>query len=96
MKPFYVYIICNKPFGTLYIGSTDDIGRRIYEHREGLFPGFSKKYGLKILVWYELAESRETAFTRERQLKKWNRDWKLRLIAEMNPEWRDLYEELLH
>jgi putative endonuclease len=95
MRPFYIYIICNKPFGTLYIGSTDDIGNRIWQHREGVFPGFSKTYGLKMLVWYETADTRDAAFTRERQLKKWNRDWKLRLIAEMNPEWRDLYEELL-
>jgi putative endonuclease len=95
MKPFFIYIICNHPFGTLYIGSTDDIGRRIWEHREGTRPGFSKTYGLKMLVWYEAVETREAARARERQLKKWNRDWKIRLVSETNPGWVDLYDRIL-
>jgi putative endonuclease len=95
MRPFYVYIICNKPFGTLYIGSTDDIGRRIWEHREGVRKGFSQTYGLKMLVWYDAVETREAAIAIERRLKGWNRDWKIRIISERNPDWVDLYDTIL-
>jgi putative endonuclease len=92
--PFYVYILANKRNGTLYIGMTDDLVRRIWEHREGVADGFTKQYDLKMLVWYEQHPSRETAFERERRMKKWNRMWKLREIERTNPEWRDLYEEI--
>jgi putative endonuclease len=92
--PFYVYILANKRNGTLYIGMTDDLARRIWEHREGVADGFTKQYDLKMLVWYEQHPSRETAFERERRMKKWNRMWKLREIERTNPEWRDLYEEI--
>jgi putative endonuclease len=68
--------------------------RRVWEHRNGLVPGFTSKYGVKTLVWYEQHESRESAFIRERRLKKWNRTWKLQLIERMNPSWRDLWEEI--
>jgi putative endonuclease len=91
---FFVYILASQRNGTLYTGSTDDLRRRVWEHQTAVFPGFTKKYGVKTLVWYELHESRETAFQRERQLKKWNRAWKLRLIEQVNPTWRDLAEEL--
>jgi putative endonuclease len=91
---FYVYILANRRNGTLYIGMTDDLARRVWQHRTGALPGFTSRYGLKILVWYELHDTRESAFLRERQLKKWNRAWKLRLIEHMNPLWRDLFEQL--
>jgi putative endonuclease len=80
--------------GTLYVGLTDDLARRAWEHRIGAVPGFAKKYGVKQLVWFEVHESRETAFQRERQLKKWNRAWKLELIEKFNSEWRDLADHL--
>ena len=73
---------------------TDDLGRRVFEHRTGAVPGFTRKYGVKMLVWFELHEERDTAFQRERQLKKWNRAWKLELIERTNPGWRDLAEDL--
>jgi putative endonuclease len=92
---FFVYILTSRRNGTLYVGMTDNLVRRLWEHRNGLIPGFTKKYGVKMLVWYELHGTRENAFQRERQLKKWNRAWKLRLIEEMNPQWRDLADEVL-
>jgi putative endonuclease len=91
---FYVYILASKRNGTLYTGMTDDLVRRVWQHREGLIPGFTKEYGVTSLVWYEQHESRESAFARERQMKKWNRAWKLRRIEEMNPDWRDLCSEI--
>ena len=92
---FFVYILASRRNGTLYIGMTDDLARRIWQHRVEAVPGFTKKYGVKTLVWYEQHETREFAFTRERQLKKWNRAWKLQLIEGLNPTWRDLYDDLL-
>ena len=91
---FYTYILASKRNGTLYTGSTDDIVKRMYEHRDKVRPGFTKKYGVSILVWFEQHESRDTAFRRERQIKEWRRSWKLRMIEERNPTWRDLYEDL--
>jgi putative endonuclease len=73
---------------------TDDLVRRTWEHRNGVVPGFTKKYGVKQLVWYEMHETRETAFQRERQIKKWNRVWKLELIEKLNADWRDLWDEV--
>ncbi|MEM5515726.1 GIY-YIG nuclease family protein [Henriciella sp. AS95] len=92
---FYVYIMTNKPGGVLYTGMTDDINRRAYEHREHLIKGFTSKYNCEILVWYEPHETREAAFERERRIKEWKRDWKIRLIVEMNPDWRDLADTLI-
>ena len=93
---FYVYIIANRPHGTLYIGMTDDLNKRAWEHREHIFKGsFSDRYNLELLVWFEPHPSRESAFGRERRLKKWNRQWKINLIEQMNPEWRDLADVLL-
>jgi putative endonuclease len=92
---FFVYILASRRNGTLYIGMTDDLTRRYFEHKIESRPGFTKRYGVKILVWYEEHGSRETAFERERQLKKWNRKWKLRLIERSNPEWRDLGRDFL-
>lgn len=91
---FWVYILASRRNGTLYIGMTDDLVRRAWEHREGVVPGFTQKYGVKMLVWYEQHETRESAFQRERQMKKWNRAWKLQLIERFNREWEDLAAQL--
>ena len=91
---FYVYILASCRNGTLYIGMTDDLLRRVWEHQTGAVAGFTRKHGVKTLVWFERHESRESAFLRERQLKKWNRRWKLELIEGSNPDWKDLASEL--
>ena len=93
-KRFWVYIVTDKPYGTLYIGVTNDLARRVYEHREGLVDGFTKKYGLKRLVYYEEYPTPVEAIEREKKLKKWKRDWKKQLIEKFNPTWRDLYVDL--
>ena len=87
-----VYIVASERNGTLYIGVTSDLPRRAWEHRESLLEGFSKQYGTKRLVYYEFHESMDAAITREKQLKKWNRSWKLELIEAMNPKWDDLFD----
>jgi putative endonuclease len=92
---FYVYILASRRNGTLYIGMTDNLVGRIWQHQQGVVPGFTKQYGVKMLVWYEQHETRESALQRERQMKKWNRKWKLELIETMNPAWRDLYDDTL-
>jgi putative endonuclease len=92
---FFVYILAGRRNGTLYIGMTDNLARRVWEHRTGAVPGFTRKYDVKLLVWYEVHDSRESAFRRERQLKKWNRAWKLSLIEKTNPTLRDLSGELM-
>jgi putative endonuclease len=94
MKQFCVYILSNKRNGTLYTGVTFDLLKRVYEHRNNLVDGFSKKYGIHRLVWYEVHETAESAISREKQIKKWIRKWKLELIDNKNPLWEDLYEEL--
>ena len=91
---FYTYILASQRNGTLYTGSTDDLARRVFEHREKVRPGFTTKYGVDKLVWFQSFELRENAFRRERQIKEWRRAWKLRLIEEMNPDWRDLGDDL--
>ena len=91
---FYVYIVASRRNGTLYIGQTDTLAKRIWQHKEKDLPGFTSKYGVSILVWYEVHHFRESAVIRERQLKEWKRAWKLRLIEERNPDWNDLYETL--
>ncbi len=90
----WVYIICDQPYGTLYIGVTSNIRRRAYEHREGSVDGFSKRYGLKLLVYVETFTDIRSAIEREKQLKKWRRAWKIELIQSLNPAWTDLYETL--
>ena len=89
----YVYILTNKKNGTLYIGVTNSIERRIAEHKSGLIPGFTQKYNLKNIVWLEEHQRVADAIRREKQLKNWHRAWKIALIEETNPEWRDLAEE---
>ena len=90
-----VYIITNRRDGTLYVGVTSDLPRRAYEHREGLIKGFSKRYGLKLLVYCEEHDDIRDAIQRERTIKHWPRTWKVRLIHRMNPEWADLYDQLI-
>jgi putative endonuclease len=94
MSGGWLYIMTNRPNGTLYTGVTADISRRAFEHREGLVKGFTKRYGLKRLVYTEFYESIGDAIQREHNIKHWSRAWKVRLILDANPEWRDLYEEL--
>ena len=89
-----VYMLASGPNGTLYIGVTSDLPRRIWEHKTGAVPGFSKRYGVTRLVWYEFHETMESAITREKQMKKWNRAWKARQIARRNPQWKDLAAEI--
>ena len=93
-KLYHVYIMASARNGTLYIGMTNDIGRRTWEHREGMVDGFTKKYGVKMLVWFETFEDVGLAIRRETRLKKWKRRWKIELIEKANPDWRDLYETL--
>jgi putative endonuclease len=91
---YYIYIITNKPFGTLYIGMTNNLIRRIYEHKEKLIDGFSKKYDLDKLVYYEAYNTAKEAIIREKRMKKWNRKWKINAILKNNPNWNDLYQIL--
>ena len=94
MKYYYVYILASKRNGTLYIGVTNDLQRRVYEHKNGLVDGFTKKYNVKILVYYESTVDVASAIYREKCIKKWNRDWKIKLIEKGNPNWEDLYKKI--
>jgi putative endonuclease len=91
---YYIYILANKPYSTLYIGVTNDLVRRVWEHKNDFVEGFTKKYDVHNLVYYEQCENIESAITREKQLKKWKRRWKLDLIEKMNPGWKDLYNDI--
>jgi putative endonuclease len=95
VDPGYVYIMASARNGTIYIGVTSDLVKRAREHCEGLVPGFTRKHGCKLLIWYEAYEDLQEARLRELQMKKWKRQWKLSAIETMNPEWRDLYPTLL-
>lgn len=95
MGDFYTYIMSNKRNGTLYVGATNDLVRRVYEHKEGLAESHTKKYALKKLVYYEIHSTPEEAIRREKRLKKYNRGWKLDLIEQNNPDWKDLYEDIV-
>lgn len=95
MKSYYVYILASKRNGTLYIGITSDLIKRIHEHKNRETESFTKKYNVNKLVYFEETQTAETAITREKQLKKWERKWKLRLIEESNPNWNDLYNEIV-
>jgi putative endonuclease len=88
-----VYILANRPYGTLYIGVTSNLEARVSTHKQDLIDGFTRRYGIHRLVYYEFMESMEDAIRREKRLKKWNRSWKFRLINRMNPEWNDLFDE---
>ncbi len=95
MKKYYVYILSNKKNGTLYVGVTSDLIKRIYQHKDGSIEGFTKKYDLKRLVYFEEGCNVNEAIKREKQLKKWNRQWKINLIEKENPEWDDLFENIV-
>ena len=94
MKDYYVYILASGKQGTLYIGVTNDLARRVWEHKTDAVPGFTKTYGVKNLVWYEVYNSIEAAIQREKTMKRWYRAWKIELIEKENPDWQDLYETL--
>ena len=93
-KQSYVYILASQRYGTLYIGVTSDLVKRVWEHREGIVGGFTKQYNVKQLVWYEIHGDIMAAITREKQLKKWERKWKTQLISQANPSWRDLFDDI--
>ena len=93
-KAFYVYILASGRNGTLYIGVTSQLVQRVWQHKQGLAEGFTKQYGLKTLVWYEQHDTAESAITREKQIKKWERKWKVGLIETENPYWNDLYDDV--
>ena len=91
----YVYIMASRQNGTLYTGVTSDLPRRIWEHRDGVRSGFTARYGVKRLVWYRRHENIEKAIADEKRIKRWLRTWKIQLIDGMNPQWRDLYDDIV-
>jgi putative endonuclease len=95
MKTYYVYILASKKNGTLYIGVTSDLKKRIYEHRSHLIKGFTEKYNVTKLVYFEQVTLAESAIKREKQLKKWKRDWKIQIIEKNNPNWEDVYHSII-
>jgi len=90
-----VYVLASKRNGTLYVGVTSDLVKRVWEHKDDLVEGFTSKYSVHLLVYYEMHEDMLGAITREKQIKKWNRSWKLKLIERDNPEWKDLWAEVI-
>jgi putative endonuclease len=94
VRQFYVYILASRPGGAIYVGVTNDLVRRVYEHRNGFVPGFTKRYRIHQLVYFEIHSTAHAAIQREKNIKHWPRSWKTRLIAECNPTWRDLYDEI--
>ncbi len=94
-KQFAVYLMGSSRLGTIYTGVSSDLVKRAWQHREGLLAGFTSRYEVKLLLWYELHNTADSAITREKQIKKWRRAWKIELVEQFNPYWRDLYESLL-
>jgi putative endonuclease len=94
MAAYYVYFLTNKPRGTLYVGVTNDLARRVHEHREGVLKGFTKQYALKQLVHFEIYDNPREAIQREKNIKHWKRTWKLDLVNDANPQWRDLFKDI--
>jgi putative endonuclease len=94
MRQFFVYILASRPGGAIYVGVTSDLVRRIYEHKNKIIKGFTAQYGIDTLVYFEVYDSPHTAIQREKNIKHWPRAWKTRSIAQSNPTWRDLYEEV--
>ena len=92
---YYVYILASRKNGTLYIGVTNDLLKRVYEHRQNIVEGFTKKYNVHMLVYFEQTNDIESAIIKEKQMKKWERQWKIDLIEEKNPEWKDLYFDII-
>ena len=95
MKQYYFYILASRKNGTLYVGVTSDLPKRISEHNQNLIAGFTKKYKVHVLVYYEVYKDIQEAISREKQIKNWKRSWKISLIEETNSDWRDLYNEIL-
>jgi len=95
MNSYYVYILASRKNGTLYIGVTNDLVRRAYDHKSNVIQGFTEKYGVHNLVYYESYTDDRDALTREKRLKKWKRQWKINLIETKNPDWIDLYEQII-
>ena len=95
LNSYYVYVLASRRNGTLYIGVTNDMLRRAAEHKSKQVPGFTRRHAVDILVWYDLHNDIATAIEREKQIKGWNRNWKIRLVEKMNPEWDDLYPHIL-
>jgi putative endonuclease len=95
MKTYYVYILASKRNGTLYTGVTNNLIRRVYEHKNDIVPGFTSRYGVHMLVYFEQGNSIIDVITREKRIKKWKRAWKIELIENLNPEWKDLYFDLV-
>ncbi len=93
-KKFYVYILAKARNSTFYVGITSELPQRTWKHKNGIYDGFTKKYGIDKLVYYEIYDDAENAILREKRLKKWNRLWKVRIIGQMNPEWNDLYDSI--
>ena len=93
-RQYYVYILASAPYGTLYVSITRDLKRRVWEHQSDFVKAFTQRYGVHNLVWYEVHEDPYEAITREKRIKKWNRDWKINLIQSMNPSWDDLYDQI--
>jgi len=93
-RRFFVYILASKRNGTLYVGVSNDLVRRVWEHKQALVPGFTRDYGVHLLVYFEIHDSAEAAIRREKSVKRWHRRWKLELIEASNPTWRDLYPEI--
>ena len=91
---YFVYILASRRNGTLYVGVTNDLVRRVYEHKNNFVDGFTKRYGVHLLVYYESTNEVASAIQREKQIKKWNRAWKIELIERVNQDWKDLYNEL--
>ena len=94
MRSYWVYILASRPRGTLHVGMTGDLIRRVYQHREGLVDGFTKQHRVKALVYYEQHATAMAAIQREKNIKHWSRAWKIKLIRSLNPDWRDLWREL--
>jgi putative endonuclease len=92
---FWVYILASQPGGTLYTGVTNDLVRRTYEHRNGMVQGFTKRYDIKKLVYYEQHDTAQAAIQREKNIKHWPREWKIDLIVSLNPDWRDLHDDIV-
>ena len=95
MRNYWVYILANKPRGTLYVGATSDLPRRVWQHKNRVKDGFTKSYGVDRLVWFEVQHDWRAARVRENRLKEWKRIWKIKLIEDLNPEWNDLYDSIV-
>ena len=94
-RDYYVYMLASRKHGTLYIGVTRDLVRRVYQHKSKIVRGFTARYDVARLVWFEIYDDPLTAIAREKELKKWRREWKIRLIEEQNPDWDDLYATIV-